>query len=481
MAANFLHGVETIEIDSGPRPVRLVKTAVVGLVGTALAGPVNVPVLVSHERDFAQFGPDAPGCTIRKALARIYKQKGTVAVVVNVLDRTRHTSTAQAQPVRLGLDGRFALPHAAVVGPLVLTSADGTVSYTEGEDFWFDPVVGTGTRISTGRIPAATAASAVVLHASYAWADAARVQPGDVIGTINAAGQRTGMGALRDSYQLFGFFPKILIAPVFSSLRSVAAELEALAHGIRAFGFVSAPVGTTVQQAISGRGPAGSINFNTSSRRIALCFPHVKDYDAASNTEVLADLATYAAGALARKDQENGYWWSPSNTQLLGVTGMEQPVYAMINDANSEANLLNEAGILTVFNSFGTGIRLWGNRSAAFPGETHPKNFINVLRTADVIAESLEYFTMQFIDRPLDNALIDAIVESGNAFMRKLRADGAILEGRVWFDPQENEAVQLAAGHATFHYDFMPPPPAERVTYKSIVNIEYLRQLGGDS
>ena len=39
---------------------------------------------------------------------------------------------------------------------------------------------------------------------------------------------------------------------------------------------------------------------------------------------------------------------------------------AAINDANSEANLLNEAGIITVFNSYGTGIRLWGNRSAAF-------------------------------------------------------------------------------------------------------------------
>lgn len=39
----------------------------------------------------------------------------------------------------------------------------------------------------------------------------------------------------------------------------------------------------------------------------------------------------------------------------------------MINDPNSEANLLNEAGIITVFNSYGTGIRLWGNRSAAFP------------------------------------------------------------------------------------------------------------------
>ena len=163
------------------------------------------------------------------------------------------------------------------------------------------------------------------------------------------------------------------------------------------------------------------------------------------------------------------------------MTGLETPIYAMINDANSEANLLNEAGIITVFNSYGTGIRLWGNRSAAFPSETHPKNFINVLRTADVIAESLEYYTLQYIDRPLDNALIDAIVESCNAFMRKLKADGAIIDGKVWFDPADNETTELAAGHVTFTYDFMPPTPAERVTYKSIVNIDYLNQLGTKS
>ncbi|MGO0791103.1 tail fiber protein [Herbaspirillum seropedicae] len=58
MPASYLHGVETIEIDKGPRPVQLVKTAVIGIVGTAAAGPVNTPILVSNERDFAQFGED---------------------------------------------------------------------------------------------------------------------------------------------------------------------------------------------------------------------------------------------------------------------------------------------------------------------------------------------------------------------------------------------------------------------------------------
>ena len=482
MAANFLHGVETIEIDSGPRAVTLVKTAVIGIIGTAAAGAVNTPILVTSERDFAQFGEDIPNSTIRKALNRIYKQKGTVAIVINVLDPATHKTTlSRPEVVTVDQDGKFSLGHAAVVGDITLTNSAGTTTYVKDTDYSFDAATGTGERISTGSIPAGTVASPTTLKASYSYANPTLVQPSDVIGTVNAAGQRTGMKALRDSYQLFGYYPKIIIAPVFSTLNSVSTELVALMESIRAFGFVSAPIGTTFQQAITGRGPSGSINFNTSSRRVGLCFPHVKDYDTATDTEVLADLATYAAGALARKDQENGYWWSPSNTELLGVTGLETPIYAMINDANSEANLLNEAGIITVFNSYGTGIRLWGNRSAAFPSDTHPKNFINVLRTADVIAESLEYYTLQYMDRPLDNALIDAIVESGNAFMRKLKADGAIIDGKVWYDPADNETTDLSAGHVTFTYDFMPPPATERVTYKSIVNTDYLNQLGTKS
>ena len=35
MPGEFLHGVEVVEIDNGPRPIRTVKSSVIGLVGTA--------------------------------------------------------------------------------------------------------------------------------------------------------------------------------------------------------------------------------------------------------------------------------------------------------------------------------------------------------------------------------------------------------------------------------------------------------------
>ena len=178
---------------------------------------------------------------------------------------------------------------------------------------------------------------------------------------------------------------------------------------------------------------------------------------------------------------DKGYWWSPSNTEIQGITGMEVLLTAGINDANSECNLLNEVGITTIFNAYATGLRTWGNRSAAWPSVTGPKQFINIRRVADVIAESIECSMLQFLDRPITNAFIDAITESVNSFMRTLVARGAILDGRCWYDKSLNEATELAAGHIVFSYDFMPPPPAERITFESHVNIAYLSQLNASA
>ena len=51
MAANYLHGVETVEVERGPRPVRTVKSAVIGLIGTAPIGAVNETILCLSEKD----------------------------------------------------------------------------------------------------------------------------------------------------------------------------------------------------------------------------------------------------------------------------------------------------------------------------------------------------------------------------------------------------------------------------------------------
>lgn len=472
MAANFLHGVETIEVEKGPRPIRTVKSAVVGLIGTAPMGDVNTPTIVLSDRQAAQFGAQLAGFSVPQALDAIFDQGAGTVIVINVLNPATHKTAVPNEPVVLAGDvGKTAKP--AWAGAAVVKNAAGDTTYVLDTDYTTDPATGEIRRKAGGAIAADAS-----LKVTYEHLDPTKVTPADIIGTVNAAGQRTGMQALLDTYNLFGFFAKLLIAPGFCTLNSVTSEMLVMAKKLRAMALVDAPIGTTYAQAITGRGPAGVINFNTSSERMVLCYPHLKVYDAQTDSERLEPLSQRLAGVICAKDNDKGYWWSPSNTEVLGIVGVERQLSAMINDPQSEVNLLNEVGIVTLFNSFGTGIRTWGNRSAAWPSVTHPKNFINVRRTADILHESVEYAMLQFIDMPINNALIDAIKESVNAFIRTLIGRGALIDGSCSYDPTKNPPTEIALGHLTFDLEFMPPTPAERISFESFINIELLKQLG---
>ena len=408
MPASYLHGVETIEIEKGARTIRTVKTAVVGLVGTAPIQDVedeyktiNEPVLISSDVDAVKyFGTAKDGFTIPQALDAIFDQGAGVVLVVNVFNPDKHESVAD-------------------------------------------------------------------------------VTKADIIGGVDSVtGKRTGLQTFKDCYSLFGYFPKTIIAPVYCEDTAVVSEMQVICDKIRAIGIVDAPVGTTVQDAIKGRGPQGTINFNTSSDRIVLCYPHLKVYDSASDSNVLEPYSQRLAGVMAAKDVDKGYHWSPSNTEIKGIIGVEKQLTSMINDPTSEVNTLNEAGIVTVFNSYGTGFKTWGNRSAAYPTSTNVTNFINIRRTADILHESVEYSMLQFIDYPIDNGLIESITETVNSFIRTLIGRGALIDGKCTYSTDKNPVTEIANGHILFDVEFMPPVPAERITFESFIDIELLKSLG---
>lgn len=475
MPANYLHGVETIEVERGARPVRVVKSAVIGLAGCAAFGPVNEPTLVLSDRDNAQFGldgPATPGFSIPQALDAIQDQGAGTVVVVNVLDFEKHNSNVSAESVVFNHAADTAGLARYGARNLVLKKGDATL--VEGTDYIFDAKANKITRISESSI-----SSGDTVSASYDYADPSKITPADIIGGLDDGGRRVGLQSFKDCYNFFGFSPKILIAPGYSSLKAVSTEMGVMSRYLGAIDLIDAPVGTPLSEVIKGRGPVGSINFNTSSERTVLCYPHCKVYDSATGGERLEPLSQRMAGAIAAKDIEKGFHFSPSNTEIQGVIGSEFSLTAKIDDPQSEVNLLNEVGVCSIFNSFGTGFRTWGNRSAAWPGNTHMKNFICVRRTADIINESIRYFSLQYMDSPINQALVDDLVESVNAFLRKLVGDGALIGARCWFDTSRNPKERLAAGQMLLQYKFTPPTPLERLTFETEITDEYLVSLRG--
>lgn len=473
MAANFLHGVETVEVQKGARPVRVVRSAVIGLVGIAPAGPENELTLVQSDTDAAVFGAAVPGFTIPQAIDAIFAQgnAGTI-LVVNAYDPGKHNTSETDEAVTVE-GGAFKTAYAPLAN-ITITDETGDTTYVDGTDYTHD-AFGNFTVLPGGDITEGEA-----LLASYDRLDPAAVEAGDIIGAVDSATDaRTGLQVFDLAFSRFGFNPRLLIAPGYSSTAAVTDELITKAGAYRGHAIVDAPKGTAYQDVIEGRGPAGSINFNTSSKRAILCYPHLKAYDAATDSNVDAPYSQYLAGVIAATDLQDGFWFSPSNREISGIVGLEREITASLTDPATQANTLNENGITTVFNSFGSGLRTWGNRSAAFPSSTHVTNFIPVQRTADIIHDSIEQSMLQFVDLPINDALIDAVRGSVNAFLRTLVQRGAIIDGECVYDPAKNPPEEIAAGHITFDISFMPPTPAERITFDSFIDINLLSQLGG--
>ncbi|MGC0151045.1 phage tail sheath subtilisin-like domain-containing protein [Chromobacterium vaccinii] len=476
MPASYLHGVETIRVDRAARAVQVVKSAVIALIGCAPVGPVNAATLCLSESDAAQFGPQLSGFNVPDTLDAIYDQGAGTVIVINVLDPIRHVSLAVAESAAFDpASNRLRTARPAISG-LVVKSANGVTTYSAGVDYTVNTVTG-----EVARVPGGGIAAGAAVQLNYSYADPAKVVPADLIGAIDAvSGAKSGMKLLPDTYQRFGFFPKVLVAPGYASLPGISTELTAWAEKLGGKALVDAPIGTRRDQAVAMRGPTvPNSPFNTSSRAAILCYPHVKVYDAASDSTRLQPLSARLAGVIAAKDLERGYWWSPSNTEIKGIVGLELDLSARIDDSQSDVNLLNSVGIVTVFNSFGSGFRAWGNRNANYPVESGLTTFISVTRTQDIIDESVRYFSLQHMDKPFDQMLVDTIVESINQFLRKLQGDGAVLGGECWYDPARQTEAELANGHALFSYKFTPPPPFERGTYESVLTGEYLATIKG--
>ena len=468
--ANFLHGVETIEINKGPRPIQVVKSAVIGLVGIAPLGPKNTLALVSNETQAAQFGEQLPGFTIPQALSAIFDQGAGTVLVVNVFNETTHT-TQVTDETKTVTAGKIKLDAAPIGAVTIKDNAGAAVSYVPGTDYTIDAY---GNFV----VLSAVITNGTVLKFSYKKLNGAAVTDAEVIGSINGTtGARTGMKCWTLGKNEFGYNPKILIAPSYSSVNAIAAELRSQADTLKAICLLDAPYGTTVAQAITGRGIAGTINFNTSSKRAYLLYPYLKAFDPATGNNIDKPYSQFMAGVIAATDNTEGYWVSPSNKEIKGIVGTERPISAGISDAQTDANTLNEAGITTIFNTFGTGIRTWGNRSAAFPTNTAPDNFVSIRRTVDVVEESLENASLQFVDAPINTGLIDSVKESVNSFIRILVGRGALVDGVCSFDKNENPPEELAAGKLKYSLSLMPPPPAERITFNTLIDINLLKAL----
>lgn len=460
MAAAFHHGSETIRVDGGSSPVYTVDGAITAIIGTAPIGAVNDLILCQSKKDFAQLSTlTGRGFTLPDAANIFTRYQSGMAYVVNVCDPNKHKSSVEDEVLTVDPDTLIAYTqHPAIQAGYTLK--DGDTPFTEGTHFVVNDAV-------SGEIQFKIKPTNPKI--SYTYTDPSKVTEADIIGGyVAATGKRTGFELVKEGFNRFGADAKIIIAPEFDKTATCAAAMITLADNLNAIAYINAPKGTTLSQALTGRGNLGTINFNTSSDRAQLFFPHV------IGLLGIESLATHAAGLRMKTDVEQGYWFSISNRELSGVTGLEIGLTARVDDPQSETNRLNEKGITTVFNSYGTGYRMWGNRLACFPTVSHIKNFETAQRTGDVIDQSLRQFDLQYIDLPIDQALLDCLLEGYRTYFGTLKS---IVGFSVELDHDYDLVDAFSKGQVPIVYEYTPKLPMERATNTSVMTRKYLANL----
>lgn len=478
---SYRHGIYTreaatsltapLEADSGLQVI--VGTAPVNLAVNPAAA-VNVPILAYSKTEAAAaigYSPDF-SYTLNQAISAAFEVHGVAPIVlINVLDpdNANHKTSVAAADM------------AVTAGKLTIADANGNVGGVLA-----DTVVVKLTSSSESALVLDTDytidfdadgncsivllnnTSATTLNVAYSKLNPDGVTASDVIGAVTAAtGAATGLELVREVYPRFGLVPGIILAPGFSRLPAVAAAIEAKTESINgrfsAFSIVDissdenddqgtyAKVYTTVADAKESLG--------VDSKNTAAYWPMAKIGDK------LYWRSALMGAAYAKLDASNGGvpYRSPSNISS-GETGAcladGSAVYLDID----QANLLNAQGICTSVNE--NGYKAWGNRTAAYPSTTDPKDMWIAVRRMFIWWKNticLSYF--QHVDAPMSQRLIENIVNTEQIRGNALVSRGYLAAARIEYRAEENSATDIIDGKLTFHLFLAPYTPAEEIEF----------------
>ena len=309
-----------------------------------------------------------------------------------------------------------------------------------------------------------TRAKAVIVACGVAKLTDAAEQTSAIIGGVLADGTRTGLQALLDGKSRFNAQPRLLVTPKHSATQAVGTALVALADKLRGIAIIDGP-NTTDEAATAYAASFGA-------KRAFLVDPGVKYWDTNADATVDAPGSAWVAGLFAWTDSEYGFWASPSNKEFVGITGTGRPIEFLDGDETCRANLLNNANIATIIRD--DGFRLWGNRTLS----SDPKwAFVTRVRTMDIVMDAILYGHKWAVDRSITATYVKDVTEGLQAFMRDLKAQGAIINFEVYADTELNTASQLEQGKVYWNIRFTDVPPAENPNFRVEVTNQWLTEV----
>ena len=302
---------------------------------------------------------------------------------------------------------------------------------------------------------------------TYYPVDVTGVTSSDIIGT-DAGGVSTGIQAIKKIYAKYNAVVNIIAVPGWSELPTVYTAMVAAAQKINghwdAFVIADIPLddnGTPVDTKEKAIAWAASNGYNSEISKV--CWPQVK----AGNGKIYHG-STVVAWEMLRVDLANDSipMESPSNKEIMATAQYFGASATNEGYDDTECNDLNEKGITTF--CFNNGWKVWGPHTAAYKyGTTMDPRCI-----FDVNMRMLMYITNGFqlrhgteIDSPMTPAQKDTIINTENAELERLKANGAVIgEASVEFLETDNPLNNMLNGDFVFNISFTATPPFKSAT-----------------
>lgn len=282
-----------------------------------------------------------------------------------------------------------------------------------------------------------------------------------------------GIEKLLYTEDLLGMKPNIVIAPGYSQIAGVLAKMDAVAIKLNGFAVVDIAINDGVPAALLSRASGVAA---VSSDAIVLCYPRAIRYNANEEENQPCALSVFWAAAKASRDAEMGFHVSPSNSEFTSILATEVQIMSSLTDPAADTNLLNGQGITTLFRRAGSGYRVWGNWTAAFPTEKTADVMIAPRAVRMMIREALIDAAIEFLDKTnITRIGIDMILDTVNAFIRNLVGNGVLNKGsECTFDSAKNAWTEVAQGHLTFTLTEVFAPTLDKLTFEEVIDLDAL-------
>lgn len=403
--------------------------------------------------------------TLNQSIKASFELFGVAPIVlVNVLDpnKAQHVTNVSKPTEQTVTGGSFVISAEQEPVPYVLRATLIVSAQTSG-----DPLVaGTDYTVeydedglATVTLTSATAKALAKVYVTY---KAIKLTAGKT--AVTAAEITTAISdKLREVYPRFGMTPGLLLAPGYSKDPNVAAVMQGACENIN--GVYSCECILDMDCGASGARTYDAVKQVKESK--GLTSPHAYAYwPMAQVGNYRLSLSAIMGALTAATDAANGDVpsLSPSNKSLPGVTGLclEDGTEVIIDQ--SQANVVNSAGIGTVLNL--NGFKAWGNNTCAYPSTTDPKDrWIAVRRFFTWRSNSLIQTYFERVDSPANYRMIEAIVDAENVNGNAYVAAGACAAYQCEFRSDENPTTQILDGTIKFHLTLAPYNPAECIEF----------------